>query len=72
PMVFQDKKPTREERFAMLDEYIALQEKYLGKPDVTKVKMKALNFTRGLPGASAMRDRIGRAKTIEDIIRENK
>ncbi|NYZ74116.1 tRNA-dihydrouridine synthase family protein [Candidatus Micrarchaeota archaeon] len=71
PMVFQDKRPgTAEERFALLDEYISLQERYLGKPDATAVKMKALNFTRGLPRAAAMRDRIARTKTVEEIIRE--
>jgi tRNA-dihydrouridine synthase len=72
PMVFQDRKPTREERFALLDEYVSLQERYLGKPDATGVKMKALNFTRGLPRAAAMRDRIARAKAVDDIMRENK
>jgi len=73
PGVFQDKGGgALEERFAMLREYASLQEGYLGKPDITAVKMKALNFTRGLPGASAMRDRIARAKTMEEIFEEKR
>ncbi len=71
PGVFQNKRPgALEDRFALLGEYISLQERYLGRADATAVKMKALNFTRGLPQAAAMRDRIARAKTVEEMMRE--
>lgn len=71
PMVFRNSRPANAgERFALLREYAALQEGYLGRQDLLAIKMKALNFMRGLPAAASMRDRISRARAPEQVFEE--
>jgi len=77
PLLFEDRAPqTLAERFVLLEEYLELYRKYgdvcsttcEGEPRLNDVKMKALNFVRGTPDASALRNRISRASSIDEIL----
>lgn len=66
PMAFCDREP--QDKWALLDEYIALSGKYLGSSALQDVKLKALSFMCGLPMACALRNRIAKAKSVDEII----
>jgi tRNA-dihydrouridine synthase B len=69
PMLFCDRKPALlADRFAMLRDYLSIHMKYAGEPQLSDVKMKAVNFMSGSPDASLMRNKICRAKSIEEIL----
>jgi tRNA-dihydrouridine synthase len=69
PSCFSDKEPDgKEGRFGLLDEYIELSEKYLNGINVKDLKLKAMNFLSGIPGACAYRNKIAKAKTVEEIM----
>lgn len=69
PMLFSDKKPNGlAERFALLEEYAALQRKYCGNEDLKDIRLKALNLVSSVRGASVLRNRICRAKSLEAIL----
>lgn len=69
PLLFEDKKlKTDEEKLSMLKEYILIFQEFDQEPDINSVKLKALNFTSGMKNASRIRNRISRAKKIEEII----
>ncbi|MBU0532119.1 tRNA-dihydrouridine synthase family protein [Candidatus Micrarchaeota archaeon] len=65
PMVFINSKARAR---VLLEEYISLCNEYLGKAEVHDVKIKAINFLRGSKNAAASRNRIMKAKTIEELI----
>jgi tRNA-dihydrouridine synthase len=46
-------------------EYLKLAKKY--NLDFTQIKFQAMNFTKGKEGASKMREKLSRTKTIEEI-----
>ena len=69
PSCFLDKEPDgKEGRFALLDEYMELSEKYLGGVFVKDLKLKAMNFLSNVPSACAYRNKIAKAKTVEEIM----
>jgi len=69
PLLFENKKPeTDEEKLSMLREYISIFHEFEECPDINSVKLKALNFTSGMKNASRIRNKISRAKKIEEII----
>jgi tRNA-dihydrouridine synthase B len=70
PLCFSDKAPVGfDERFALIDEYMAICEKYVeGGPALADIKLKAMNLLAAVPGACALRNTIAKAKTIEEIM----
>ncbi|MFH0884551.1 MAG: tRNA-dihydrouridine synthase family protein [Candidatus Micrarchaeota archaeon] len=68
PMLFSDRNPkTASERFALLEEYAALHERYLGEPELRVIKLKAINLLHGIERAAEIRLRICKAASTEDI-----
>ena len=68
PMLFSGKEPADfEGRKALLEEYLQLFRRYLGEPRVNDARIKALQFFSGVPLATAIRDRVCRAKSIDEI-----
>lgn len=59
--------PTEEERITMLHEYFTLHRRYIGELDLKDVRIKAMQFTTGLPGAAAMRNTFARATSATEI-----
>jgi tRNA-dihydrouridine synthase len=69
PMLFSDKRPASvEERFGLLGEYVELHKRYLGEPRLKDAKLKAVNLISGVPEAAAIRGRICRAGSVEDVL----
>jgi nifR3 family TIM-barrel protein len=69
PMVFSDRAPEGAEgRMKLLEEYVWLHRKYLGEPGLKDMKMKAVNFISGAPGAAALRNLICRAQSTGGIL----
>lgn len=70
PLLFCGRKPQGlKERFALMREYISLHETYLGEVPLHDAKLKALSFLSSAHNASAMRNRVCRAKSVEAILR---
>ncbi|MEW6748738.1 MAG: tRNA-dihydrouridine synthase family protein [Candidatus Micrarchaeota archaeon] len=67
PMVFSGKEAGPKERFAMLEEYIALCEKH-GCDALKNSRIKAVNMLAGVRNASKIRDRAFRAGSVDEII----
>ena len=70
PMIFSDRTPTKQDRIGLLEHYLRLHKDYIGEPAIRDVRLKAIQFISGITGASALRDRITKAKTSDEI-REN-
>ena len=69
PMIFSGRSPEGlEGRSALIREYADIHRKYLGEIEMKDIKMKAVNFISGAPGAAAMRNRICRAAGVEEIL----
>ncbi len=71
PRCFSNEEPkSPEARFALLSEYISISKEYLGEtsPQINDLKIKALQFVSGTPGAAALRNSISIAKTPEAIL----
>jgi nifR3 family TIM-barrel protein len=60
--------PGFEEKYAMLEEYAVLSEKYLGKVDLKDIRIKAVHFITGAPNAAALRNMLCRATSVEEIL----
>jgi tRNA-dihydrouridine synthase B len=68
PMLFSDRKPDGAEgRLRLLEEYLSLCRAHAGEAPLKDVKLKALNFMSGVPGAAALRNSISRAGAVESI-----
>jgi tRNA-dihydrouridine synthase B len=69
PMLFKNEEPDGlAGRRKLLERYIQLHEKHIGAPQTTDVKIKAVNFVSGVSDSAALRDRICRSKTVEEMI----
>jgi nifR3 family TIM-barrel protein len=69
PMIFCGREPGGfEERFGLLRQYIGLHRKYLAEPGLKEVRMKALNLFSSIPGAAAIRNRVCRAGSLDEIL----
>ncbi|MCI0503271.1 tRNA-dihydrouridine synthase family protein [Candidatus Micrarchaeota archaeon] len=72
PMLFAGRIPAGAgERFALLAEYASLCDRYrdaTGGPRLRDIKIKAMNFLSGIPGASVLRLQVSRAASIEEIL----
>jgi tRNA-dihydrouridine synthase B len=72
PMLFSGRIPADAgERFALLKEYASICEKYrdiAGGPRLRDIKIKAMSFLSGIPGASVLRLQVSRAASIEEIL----
>ncbi len=69
PLLFEDKKPeTDEEKLSLLREYVGVFQEFEEEPKLKHVKLKALSFATGVKNASRIRNKISRAKKIEEII----
>jgi tRNA-dihydrouridine synthase len=69
PMLFCGRAPQGiEGRFRLLKEYLSLHRRYLGEPKLQGVKLKALNMLTAVPDAAALRNRIARAHSEEEIL----
>ena len=69
PMCFKDEAPEGlEEKFGLLDEYRELSKRYLGDVVLQDLRLKAMNFLTGVPGACAMRNSIAKARSVDEII----
>jgi tRNA-dihydrouridine synthase B len=55
-------------RKSLLHEYLMLYQRYIGTPEATDLKFKAVNFIAGISNASQLRNRVCRAKTVEEIM----
>lgn len=68
PMLFSDSEPDGfEGRLRLLEEYIGLHRK-VSEPSVKDVRAKAANFFSGVRGAARLREKLGRAKTVEEAL----
>jgi len=68
PMFFSGKEPADfEGRKALLEEYLQIFRNYLGEPRVNDARIKALQLFSGIHEATAIRDRVCRAKSIDEI-----
>jgi tRNA-dihydrouridine synthase B len=72
PMLFSDKAPeSATERFAILREYVSLHDEYRelsGGLRLRDLKLKAMNLLCGIRGAAALRARVGKAASAEEIM----
>ncbi|MFN7990869.1 MAG: tRNA-dihydrouridine synthase family protein [Candidatus Micrarchaeia archaeon] len=69
PLFFSGKSPGNlEERVRLIEDYISLHRKYLGEPEVRDLRLKAASFMNGVPGASAVRNRICRSKSVAELM----
>lgn len=73
PMLFSGRAPSSDgARFALLREYLDIRREYLGKTtessEARDLKMKAMNFVSGMKGAAAIRARICKAPSAEQVL----
>lgn len=68
PMLFSGKEPSDfKDRMRLLEEYLTIFRSYIGEPRVNDARIKALQFFNAVPSATSIRDRVCRAKTIDEI-----
>ena len=68
PLVFENgQTKTTAEKFSILEEYIFFYKRYIGKPELRDVKLKAVQFMSCAPNAAELRNRICRATSVEEI-----
>jgi tRNA-dihydrouridine synthase B len=69
PLCFRDMEPEGQEgRFELLREYVGYSEKYLGRVVLQDVRLKAINFLAGVPGAARLRNIVAKAKSAGEIL----
>ena len=69
PGVFRNEEPDGVRgRRKLLERYIELHESHIGPPHPADVKVKGVNFVSGVPEGAALRDKICRAKTVEEMV----
>lgn len=68
PMIFSGETPNIQKRMVLFGEYLELYQKYIGKPEITDLKLKAVNFISGIENAAQLRNRICRTKTTKEIL----
>ncbi len=64
PMLFSDQTPSAAEKLGFLSRYVELY----GEPPVKDVRLKAIQFSHGIPGSSRLRSSLSRADSAEEII----
>ena len=68
PMLFSDKKPeSGRVKKKLLDEYIEIHRTH-SEPSVNDVRSKAIHLLSGIKNAARLRDRVGRAGSVDEII----
>ncbi|MFH1521159.1 MAG: tRNA-dihydrouridine synthase family protein [Candidatus Micrarchaeota archaeon] len=68
PLIFAGKQHCDyDSKILLLQEYLELYQRYVGNPEISDLKLKAVNFISGVPNASQLRNRICRAKTTNEI-----
>ena len=68
PMLFSDRKAESErEKAGLLDEYVEIHRRY-SEPSVNDVRAKAMHLLSGVRNAAMLRNMLGRAKTVDEII----
>ncbi len=53
---------TKEDKIQLFDEYLAC-----GETNMKLLRMRAMDFTKGIQGSGVLRDNLGRARTIEQL-----
>lgn len=68
PMLFCDRRAeTFGEKLALLEEYIEIHRR-LSEPDVKDARSKAVNLLSGVRDAARLRDSLGKARTVDEVL----